>query len=160
METRPPAVRRRPGFTLVEILIVVVILGILAAAVLPMIGDAREQARREAFAANLRDLAGVAKLYFEDWQALPNQSAGAVVPPELLAASGRLGFPSRTPLGGYWHLGYFPSAGRWGVGVWWDAETERDVADLVAAVDDELDDGDPARGRFLLDGGRYYWMID
>ena len=151
---------RRPAFTLVELLIVVAILGIIAAIVLPTIRDVREQARREAFAANLRDLAGVAKLYFEDWHALPPQGAGAAVPPELLRAAGRGDFPSRTPIGGYWHLGHFAAADRWGVGVWWDGDAEQDVRRLAQSVDAEFDDGRPDAGRFLFDGGRYYWMID
>lgn len=45
---------RRCGFTLVEILIVVVILGILAAVVVPQFSDASEGARVSATAANVR----------------------------------------------------------------------------------------------------------
>lgn len=45
---------RRPGFTLVEILIVVMILGILAALVIPRFASATDESRRAAVADQLR----------------------------------------------------------------------------------------------------------
>lgn len=157
-----PVPRIRSGFTLIEILIVVTILGILAMIVLPTLTGARGQAKQDVFVTNMRDLAQIAQLYHQKHRALPPQGAGAVVPAELLSEAGRAGFPLTTPLGGYWHMGQMPD-GSWGVGVWWNTDTDdaRMKRDCKA-VDETIDDGELASGRFVCDEGtsRYYWLIE
>ena len=152
---------RPAGFTLVELLIVVIILGLLAAVVIPAFANATRDARDRAFAANLRDLINSSQLYFQRWHALPPQNGGEPVPAAIFAGAGRADpFPTRTPLGGYWHVGHFVDVDRWGVGVWWPAD-EPDVASDVRRIDDQLDDGDGAKGTFQTrEGARYYWLID
>ena len=54
---------RRSGFTLVEILIVVVILGILAAIVIPQFTDASNDARDSSLVSNLQTLRSQFELY-------------------------------------------------------------------------------------------------
>jgi len=54
---------RTKGFTLVEILIVVVILGILAAIVIPQFTDASTQARESSLASDLQTLRSQIELY-------------------------------------------------------------------------------------------------
>lgn len=55
--------RAKSGFTLVEILIVVVILGILAAIVIPQFTDASTQAKESSLAADLQMLRSQIELY-------------------------------------------------------------------------------------------------
>ncbi len=54
---------KRTGFTLVEILIVVIILGILAAIVVPQFTDASEQARMASLQSDLQTVRGQIELY-------------------------------------------------------------------------------------------------
>lgn len=54
---------RKSGFTLVEILIVVIILGILAAVVIPQFTDATTSARTETFNSNIQSLQSMFELY-------------------------------------------------------------------------------------------------
>lgn len=55
--------RAKSGFTLVEILIVVVILGILAAIVIPQFTDASEDAKEASLLSNLQTMRGQIELY-------------------------------------------------------------------------------------------------
>lgn len=56
----------RKGFTLVEIMIVVVIIGLLAAMAIPTFATVRQQSRTKAVTNNLRQLSTAAQQYFLD----------------------------------------------------------------------------------------------
>ncbi len=58
-----PDVRRGDGFTMVEVLIVVMLLGILAMIVIPRFTDASEQARESALATDLQTLRRQIEIY-------------------------------------------------------------------------------------------------
>ena len=57
---------RRKGFTLVEIMIVVVIIGLLAAMAIPAFSKVRQQSRMKAVLNNLRQISGAAQQYMLD----------------------------------------------------------------------------------------------
>ena len=66
------AKRAKSGFTLVEILIVVVILGILAAIVIPQFTDASTQAKESSLSADLQTMRSQLELYkIQHGDALP-----------------------------------------------------------------------------------------
>jgi len=60
------AVRRR-GFTIMEILIVIAVIGILASALFPIFARTREEARATQCAANVAELGMALRMYAEDW---------------------------------------------------------------------------------------------
>ncbi len=62
--------RHEPGFTLVELLIVIVVLGILAAVVVPQFSSASDQATKSALSSQLRTVSSQLELF-------KSQSAGA-----------------------------------------------------------------------------------
>ena len=68
----PAAVARRRGFTLTEMLVVISIIGVLAAIILPAVQGARESARRTYCANNMRQLGLAVLNYHSNKQRLPS----------------------------------------------------------------------------------------
>ena len=56
-------IRNEKGFTLIELMVVVLIIGILVAVAIPVFGSAAENARDKACVANLRTTAGAVAQY-------------------------------------------------------------------------------------------------
>jgi general secretion pathway protein G len=67
--------RRARGFTLVELLIVVIILAILAAIVVPQFADSANDARQSAYSTDLSNLRAVVELYRQQHGAYPGAIA-------------------------------------------------------------------------------------
>ncbi len=74
--------KTRKGFTLVEIMIVVAIIGLLAAIAIPNFVKARERALQNACVANMKQIQGAVQVWAIDTGATSNASVGtaALVP--------------------------------------------------------------------------------
>ena len=68
--------RRAPGFTLIELMVVLVIIGVLAALIVPNVLDRADDARVTAARTDVNNLMGALKLYKLDNQRYPGTEQG------------------------------------------------------------------------------------
>lgn len=147
------------GFTLVEILIVVVILGILSAIVVPAFASAVGESRAGAFVTSVRNMAKAAEMYqARTGLYLPDSTSG-VLPPELADYLDTTEFENGTPLGGDWDTEFNDNGFTSAIGVHFDGDDPGDA--FMTEVDALFDDGDLATGEFQqgTGAGRYYYVL-
>lgn len=153
---RPPR-PRRGGFTLVEIMIVVVIIGLLAAMAIPAFRRVRESAQNARFVSDLRTFSQAFETYSLRNGAWPPNAGTGVVPAGM---SGELN-------DGAWSTPKNSVGGRWN----WDLGLNGNVAGIsstnvtasdaqMTAIDAKLDDGDLTTGRFQKYSGRFTLILE
>ncbi len=148
----------KKGFTLIEVLIVVVIIGVLAAIALPAFTRYMRNARAASFAADIRTLAGAGNQYALESGYWVEETNAGVYPTELEGYFSEQKYALGSSLGGQWNfeqygLGDFTSA----VGVSGASESD----EVFAIVDKRIDDGNLATGIFQKLGDKsYYYVIE
>lgn len=150
----------RRAFTLVEILIVVVILGILAAIVVPQFSTASQEASRVAFVTSLNAFVEVGEIYWMRNNVLPLDSSSGVAPVEFAPSISDRDWEGGTPIGGVWDMEVNDSSVTMAIGVHFNGAGITKDDTFMVEVDALLDDGDLANGSFRrLAAGRYYSII-
>jgi prepilin-type N-terminal cleavage/methylation domain-containing protein len=151
----------RAGFTLVEILIVVAILGILAAIVIPLMTPLDDETKQAAFIQSVRTFANAARLYkLKTGEYVADGSSGQV-PPGWGTYIDTDSWVEKTPIGGVWDAecndtGGYASA----VGVHFHGGGEAHGDDYMSEIDRAMDDGNLATGAFRkIASGRYYIIV-
>ena len=76
--------RRKKGFTLIELMIVIAIIAILAAVLVPNFMRAREASRLTACKSNLKNISTAVETYSNDWDGLyPGGTSGITTPQKV-----------------------------------------------------------------------------
>lgn len=150
----PLSRRRSRAFTLVEIMVVVVIIGLLAAAALPAYRLITIRSRAATVVNDLRTFSTVFITYSLQNGRYPDDGDPQVVPPQV---AGQLpgNFTQRTPIGGVykWNFNVPADGVPAKAALIIQAESGNpimDDLDQLEAVDKQIDDGDLATGNLQL----------
>ena len=155
-------IQRAHGFTLVEILIVVVILGVLAALVIPSFSDVRDTTQQGAFISDVRNFANAAEVHTARTGVPIEDTSSGEFPEALAEAFDARDFEGGTPIGGVWDFESFDTGDvASAVGVHFNGDGETRDDDYMLQIDAAFDDGDLETGVFRkLAEARYYYVIE
>jgi prepilin-type N-terminal cleavage/methylation domain-containing protein len=154
-----PPVGHAMGFTLIEILIVVVILGLLASIVIAQFTGVTVDAARTAFANNGRIFTEAAKRYELDYGIYPNAAPGELPPGfgDYITAHQWTG---STPVGGIWDSGVNAFGVAASLGVFFPSSDPNNDDAYMLEFDEMFDDGNLDTGMFRkMSETRYYFIV-
>ena len=144
------------GFTLVEILIVVILLGILSSIAVGMFGDSATETRCVAYATTVKQ--------FHRMLNVVRVKNGGAYPPDQYPGETPLGaepyihasdWAAPTPLGGKWDWEY----GVFGITAGISVVNPDADDEIMTTVDSILDNGNLSSGHFRKISGRYIYVL-
>lgn len=155
--TTSPAYPARSGFTLVEIMIVVVIIGLLAAMAIPAFKKVRNNSYASRLANDFRVFAGAFEIHALEVGIWPGDGQGNNLPASAEPYFEGTAWYQTPPNGGYWdwevnRLGFVASVGLT------EGDNGLDPA-VYERIDDILDDGDLSTGIFRKASNRYLYIL-
>lgn len=154
--TMPSARRSRRGFTLVEIMVVVAIIGMVAMLAFPAILMSRASARNARFINDLRQAVTIFETYALQNGYYPDDAGAGAVPTDMEADLRPMHWTDPTAVGGQWE---------------WDLDSHGVVAGVsvvapeadditMAKIDARIDDGSLSSGQFRQRDGGYIFAIE
>lgn len=154
-----PGLARR-AFSLIEILVVVIVIGILAAIVVPNSINANDTARIAATAEDLRAIGMAVESYRSTEGRWPRDVNRAVMPTELEGAfkSGNP-FDKNVPIGGVYDYDGATSSRGPRISIRGGTGNPLPSNDIIQQLDDYMDDGDLTTGRIRHQGGAIMYLI-
>jgi type IV pilus assembly protein PilA len=149
--------RQAHGFTLVEIMIVVVIIGLLATLAIPAIRRAQQAARNSRFISDLRVFAQSFEQYALERGTWPPNAGAGVVPANMTTALHIAVWTATNSLGGRWN--YDRNLNGFAVALSTSNVTVSDAE--MEAIDAKIDDGDLGSGVFRkATAGRFSYVLE
>ncbi len=151
-----PSVYSKRGFTLVEIMIVVAIIGLLASLAIPSMRNAGNETRSARFAREIKSAGHAFVQYAFDHSEYP----GDKTPSQMAEGMAEYlnGFPwsEDTVIGGQWDWDYKVFGIHAGVSVkspkWGDEQMQK--------IDTKIDDGNLGSGQFRKRPGGYIYILE
>ena len=145
------------GFTLIEILVVVTIIGLLAALAVPTFLKVTKNSRAAALARDLKTIVNASETYIMESGLWPPDTNTGAFPFELAGYFSQRFFETNTPAGGNWDFEQYDSGITSAVGV---VSPDLEETIILQQVDAVIDDSNLNTGRFRkLGANQYYWII-
>ena len=152
-------VKRQQGFTLIEILIVIVILGVIAGIVIPAFANMTDDSYQKAFIINVKKIAKVAEYHYQCTGEYFEDSETGEMPAGLGQYIQSSLWTCQTPIGGRWDFERNSYGLKSAFGVHFENVTPQDD-EYMLEIDTELDDGNLMTGYFRkLTGDRFYYIV-
>jgi type IV pilus assembly protein PilA len=158
MKTSParPPWPRHAGFTLVEIMIVVVIIGLLAAMAIPAIQRVQKRSQNSRFVSDLRVFTQAFETYSLQNGAWPPNVGPGIVPAGLSGALQVNVWTNTTVVGGNWNYDNNIN----GISVAVSVSGNNIDNARMQEIDAMIDDGDLSTGIFQMINNRYMYILE
>lgn len=150
----PP--RRAGGFSLVEIMVVVVIIGLLSVLALPAVTKSRLASQNNRFISDLRIFAQAFEKYSLQNGAWPPNAGSSAIPTGMSGEFKNASWIGSNSVGGRWNWDFNNSGVTAGI-----ATTNVTAPDLqMTLIDQRIDDGDLNTGYFRKVGTRFIYILE
>ena len=147
--------KRRSGFILIEIMIVVVMIGLLAAMATPAFQRVREHSQNKIFANDARVFAGQLETFVAETGTFPENSAPGAIPsgfgPDIRTEQ----WTSGTSIGGNWDVEVDASGIKLAIG----ASGYNVSNEQLLKFDEDNDNGNLSTGNFRNLGANGYYLV-
>lgn len=156
MKPRLPRPLKVSAFTLVEIMIVVVIIGLLAAMSIPAFERARSNTYASRIANNMRVFSGAFETHALDNGTWAPDGQGNQLPATVQPYLADTAWYEEPIPGGWYDWEYDRAGFKAAISLAY----ERDFPEVFLKVDAMLDDGNFTTGSFVKKNGRYFYVLE
>jgi prepilin-type N-terminal cleavage/methylation domain-containing protein len=159
-DTHSPA-RHRRAFSLVELVIVIVILGVIGTIAIPRMTDASRDARTRSFVRTLKTFTEASLVFNGATGGWPAAADPGAAPPELKGWVDTDAWAKFTPLGGKWDSQTNTVGVGFAIGVDFGATPDARTLAGLLRVDEMIDDGSLSTGSARrLTPATYYLVLE
>ena len=146
----------RRGFTLVEIMIVVIIIGLLAALAIPAFHTSQRNAKSATFINDVRTYSAAAEVFSLETGDYPEDVGPGVMPTGLDEYIPTMKWIAETPIGGRWDF----VKNDMGIISGFGASSHTASNAQLMHIEQKWDDGNLNAGKLRSISGGYYYVID